>query len=52
MSEEECEGPIDPLAREVQDENVRIAALESEVAALRGEVEVLRRAFEEFKGQF
>ena len=52
VSEEESEGPIEPLAREVQDENARIAALESEVAALRGEVEVLRRAFEEFKGQF
>jgi uncharacterized protein YceH (UPF0502 family) len=50
--EDQGEGLVELAALEVRAENERLAVLEQEVGALREELAALRRAFEEFTGQF
>ena len=50
--EDQGAGPVELAALDVRAENERLAALEQEVGALREELAGLRRAFEEFRGQF
>ncbi len=50
--EDQGAGLVELAALDVRAENERLAALEQEVGALREELAGLRRAFEEFRGQF
>ena len=50
--EDQGSGLVELAALDVRAENERLAALEQEVGALREELAGLRRAFEEFRGQF
>ena len=48
----EGEGPVEPAALQLRDENQRLEQMEKEVGQLRAELEALRREFSSFKGQF
>ena len=48
----EGEGPVEPAALQVREEDRRLEQVEKEVEKLRAELEALRRDFGDFRGQF